>query len=129
MIRKMVIRYILLNKRLLRKYSFLLILCLVPLLVAGMRLAAQEESGLMRVALYVEDDREELTAGILEKLADRRGVLHFVRCHSEQAPGRCSLDHSEGSAGEATDRCPEPADGGRGDSGGEGGQCIPGIYP
>lgn len=84
MIRKMVIRYILLNKRLFRKYSFLLILCLVPLLVAGMRLAAQEESGLMRVALYVEDDREELTAGILEKLADRRGVLHFVRCHSEQ---------------------------------------------
>ena len=84
MIRKMGIRYILLNKRLFRKYSFLLILCLVPLLVAGMRLAAQEESGLMRVALYVEDPGEELTAGILEKLADRRGVLHFIRCSSAQ---------------------------------------------
>ena len=51
MIKRMLTRYYLWNKRLFKKYSFLLILCMVPLLVGGIRLLAKEESGIARVVL------------------------------------------------------------------------------
>lgn len=82
--RQIAVRYFLLNKRLFKKYSFLLILCMVPLLVAGMRLAAGEESGIVRVALCLRNPEDELSSRIVRNFMDNRGILRYVSCDSEE---------------------------------------------
>ena len=68
MIGRFLTRYYLLNKRLFKKYSFLLILCMVPLLVGGLRLAAKEESGIARVVLCLPDPEDEMAVLVAEEL-------------------------------------------------------------
>lgn len=85
--RRIAIRYVLLNKRLFKKYSFLLILCMVPLLLAGMRIAARQESGIVTVALWGSNPADELSNRVMEQL-ERNDVLRYVRCTSrEEAVG------------------------------------------
>lgn len=83
--RRIAVWYILLNKRLFKKWSFLLILCIVPLLVAGMRLASQQESGIATIALCMRNPADELSAGIVEQLQADRDVLRYVVCETEEA--------------------------------------------
>lgn len=82
--RRIVIWYVLLNKRLFKKWSFLLILCMVPLLMAGMRLAAQQESGIVTVALCMKNPADELSAGVVEQLKGSNDVLRYVVCDTEE---------------------------------------------
>lgn len=81
--RRITVWYILLNKRLFKKWSFLLILCLVPLLVAGMRLAAQQDSGIVTIALCMRNPQDELSAQIVEQLKRDDDVLRYVVCETE----------------------------------------------
>lgn len=76
------VRFRLLNKRLFKKCSFWMILCLVPALTAGMRLALREESGVVRIALYQEDPRDDLTAEILRQLTEEKTLLRYVSCQT-----------------------------------------------
>lgn len=82
--RRIAVWYVLLNKRLFKKRSFLLILCMVPLLMAGMRLAAQQESGIVTVALCMKNPADELSAGVIEQLQDSNDVLRYVVCDTEE---------------------------------------------
>lgn len=82
--RRIAMWYILLNKRLFRKWSFLLILCLVPLLVAGLRLAAQQDSGIVTIALCMRNPQDELSARIIEQLKGDDDVLRYVACETEE---------------------------------------------
>lgn len=82
--RRIAVWYILLNKRLFKKRSFLLILCMVPLLMAGMRLAARQESGIVTVALCMKNPADELSAGVVEQLQDNNDVLRYVVCDTEE---------------------------------------------
>ena len=69
----------LLNKRLYKKVTFLLILVLIPLLVMGYGAVAREESGLFTVALACE--KEDPTAGqIMQELKDGSNLIRFVIC-------------------------------------------------
>ena len=61
-----------------------MILCMVPLLVAGMRLAAQQESGIVTIALCMRDPADELSAEIVEQLQKDRDVLRYVHCQTEE---------------------------------------------
>ena len=84
MIRRMAVRYYLYNKRLFKKYSFLLILCMVPLLVGGIRLFAKEESGIATVVLCLTDGEDELAARAVGELTEEEGVLRYLRCDKEE---------------------------------------------
>ncbi len=95
--RRAVVRYMLLNKRLFKKWSFLLILCIVPLLVLGLRLAAQGESGVVTVALYAEDETDPTTAGILEKLKKHSDVIRYLDCADEEE-ARAKVENFEADA-------------------------------
>lgn len=65
-----------------------MILCMVPLLVAGMRLAARQESGIVTVALYVSNPADDVSAQVVEQLTENNDVLRYVSCDSEaQARG------------------------------------------
>lgn len=77
-------RFLLINKRLFKTYSFLLLLCLVPLLVAGVRLGAGEDSGIARILLYLPDPEDELAVQIASGLVEHSNVLYYEICDSEE---------------------------------------------
>lgn len=93
MIGRFLTRYYLLNKRLFKKYSFLLILCMVPLLVGGLRLAAKEESGIARVVLCLPDPEDEMAVLVAEELmGDEAGILRYSLCEEEEEARRMVME-------------------------------------
>ena len=71
------VRAFLLNKRLLKKVSFIVILCLIPLLTLAMTYLAKDESGILTITLYSEDLDDPLANEIMDKLLKDNGVLSF----------------------------------------------------
>lgn len=90
--------FFLINKRLFKKYSFILILCLVPLLVWGMKLAAREESGIARIALCMRNPEDELSAAIVERLMSDGSVLRYVVCETEESAREMVTDYNADAA-------------------------------
>ncbi|MDE6640132.1 MAG: ABC transporter permease [Acetatifactor sp.] len=82
--RQIGIRFWLLNKRLFKTYSFLVILCLVPVLVAGVRLGVREDSGIAKILLYLPNPEDELSFQIASGLMEDNGVLYYELCDSEE---------------------------------------------
>lgn len=82
--RQIGIRFWLLNKRLFKTYSFLVILCLVPLLAAGVRLGSREDSGIAKILLYLPNPEDELAFQIASGLMEDNGVLYYELCDSEE---------------------------------------------
>ena len=72
-----------LNKRLLKKISFLIILCSIPLLVLGVNLMAKQESGILRVILC-QEDADDLSEKIVSQLLDMKSALSFVEVETEE---------------------------------------------
>ena len=68
----------LLNKRLVRHYSFLAILLLIPMLSVGLHLAAKEESGFLHIVLCQEEAEDESSGAILKRLAEEKGILRYT---------------------------------------------------
>lgn len=69
-----------LNKRLFKKVSFLLVLCLIPLLVVGMMLLAREESGILKIVLCSRDNDDVMANEIIDRLMNEDGIILFKRC-------------------------------------------------
>ena len=67
--------FLLLNKRLLKKPSFIIILCLIPVMVFGLRLVSERESGIVRIALVNEGSAE--AGGIIDTLINKPSVFLF----------------------------------------------------
>ena len=74
--------YYLLNKRVLKKYSFLLILLLIPLLVKGMQLIAEQESGMLKIVLCQENPSEESSFEMIDALMQDKGILRYIKMES-----------------------------------------------
>lgn len=92
MIGQMIKRYFLLNKRLFKKYSFLLILALVPFLVGGINLLSQEENGIVRIALCLKNPEDKLASGIVYELLGKDSILSYVLCEEEETAREMVLD-------------------------------------
>lgn len=82
-IRRVFLWLMMLNKRLLKKISFLIILCSIPLLVLGVNLMAKQESGILRVILCRED-ADDLSEKIVSQLLDMKSALSFVEVETEE---------------------------------------------
>lgn len=67
--------FLLLNKRLLRKPSFIIILCLIPVMVFSLKLVSERESGIVRVALVNEGSNE--AGRIIDGLMNKPSVFLF----------------------------------------------------
>lgn len=80
---RLAVKFRLMSKRLFKKSSFWIILCLVPALTAGMRLALREESGVACIAIYQENPQDDLTAEIIRQLTDEKTILRYVFCETE----------------------------------------------
>ena len=75
------LRLMLFNKRLLKKISFLIILCCIPLLVLGVNLMAKQESGILRVVLC-QEDADDLSEEIVADILQMESALSFVEAET-----------------------------------------------
>lgn len=66
--------YILLNKRLLKRYSFILMLVLLPLLLFGLKSVSKEESGILHIALVLEEN-SYINNEIKKELTDKESII------------------------------------------------------
>lgn len=74
----------LIQKRLLGKYSFLLLLVLPLLFAAGLGRLAKEESGIAAIALYLPEN-DPTAEQVGERLLGRESVFRFLPCTSKEA--------------------------------------------
>ena len=65
-----------LSKRLLKKPSFILLLCLIPAVLPFVNSAMSEDSGVLRIALCNENNYE-ITSNIIDDLTSRDGIILF----------------------------------------------------
>ncbi len=75
--------FLLLNKRLYKKLSFILILLLIPALVFGFSNVAKEDSGVLTIALAQVGD-DAMATGVIEDLMEERSLVRFLNCISPQ---------------------------------------------
>lgn len=81
--RKLCLWFGLLTKRLYKKATFVAILVLIPVMVLGYSAAAQEDSGMLAVAL-AQKGEDTLAQEMIDRLDDSGQVFRFVRCDSAQ---------------------------------------------
>lgn len=90
------IRFYLLQKRLLKKYSFLFMLCLAPLLAVGVSGFAKEQSGIAAIALCVPEE-DPVAGEVADRLLTGEGVFHYLSCVDE-AEARALVESGEADA-------------------------------
>lgn len=74
-----------LNKRLLRKKEFLLLLCLIPLLVLGIRLVSKQDSGMVTIAISHQEEKDAETMQLIHKMMQEESIVQYVYAKEEQA--------------------------------------------
>lgn len=67
------------TKRIFHKYSFIIILLLIPLSIPAAKMAiTQEDSGIMNVALYADGENNTVAEEVITKLTTADSVLRFT---------------------------------------------------
>jgi hypothetical protein len=84
--------FYLLEKRLLKRPFFLLLLAAVPLLVAALTLVSSQDSGILRIALYQEDSEDPVSASVVSKLTKGDSIIQFVVYDSADAAAQSVSD-------------------------------------
>ena len=76
--------FLLLNKRLYKKFTFIIILALIPIVVLGLGIIAQQESGIATIALAQQDNTDRISNEIITELTQEKSLLRFVRCDTPE---------------------------------------------
>ncbi len=74
--------YFMCSKRLLHKLSFIIILCLIPVIIPVTKLAMSGESGILRIAVASQDNSPAAKRA-MEKLRNTDSIIQFVICDTE----------------------------------------------
>ena len=80
--------FALLNKRLMKRVSFWLILAAVPVLVLALSLLSGKDSGVATVAVFAEDTSDPAADAVLQRLTTQKSVMQFLTCSSEREAKR-----------------------------------------
>ena len=86
-------RYLILTKRMLKKLSFLLLLCAIPLMVWGMRQMSEQESGLITLALCAADSQDPDALHTIEKITKRNNLARYIVVNSEEEARKAVLEN------------------------------------
>ena len=82
--------YLKFSKRLLHRLSFIIILCLIPIIVAISNNAMQGESGVLKILLYCEDN-DKVSKNAVNSLLETDSIIRFEEFNSlENAVGEVS---------------------------------------
>lgn len=84
-IRHAVLYYGLLSKRFLKKLSFVLLLCAVPVLALCLRNVSEQDSGMLKIALCMEDPEDETVRKLVEELTNADSVMKCFLAEGEDA--------------------------------------------
>jgi len=76
--------FLLLNKRLYKRISFVLILLLIPVLVFSFSNVAGEDSGVLTVAL-AQAGEDAMATGVIRDLIEQDSLILFLKCETPQA--------------------------------------------
>lgn len=82
--KRVLIWYGLLHKRLLKKIGFLLILLLIPTLTMMTVLTAKEDSGLVHIALSAKEPTDPFAAQVLRELSADSSILRYTQCDTAE---------------------------------------------
>ena len=78
--------YLILTKRLFYKKSFVAILLFIPILVGAMGIVAGNgDSGVVTIALAMENREDRIASEIVEDLMSDGGLMRFVLCDTPEA--------------------------------------------
>ncbi len=77
--------FLLLNKRLYKKATFLCMLLLIPVLVGAFQVAAQQPSGVVTVVLACREPQDALCAEIIEELRSETRIISFIEDSPQNA--------------------------------------------
>ncbi len=75
----------LLLKRLLRRPAYLAVLLLVPLFALAIALFSRQESGVLTIALVLEDPDDRTARAAVERLTGEESILLFLECEDEES--------------------------------------------
>lgn len=84
-IRRTILYYGLLSKRFLKKLSFVLLLFAVPVLALCLRNVSEQNSGMLKIALCMEDPEDEAVRKLAEELIDADSVMKCFLVEGEDA--------------------------------------------
>lgn len=84
-LRKVLMWLYMLNKRLFFKKGFVVLLCLIPILVFGMKEVAKEDSGVLTVMLCAEDPEDEYALQLIGELCAEESVIRYIVGDKESA--------------------------------------------
>lgn len=82
-IKKFFLWYFMLTKRLFYKFSFIILLCVIPLMVLATDAAMSEESGVIKIMLYSEKGNTGAEE-IINSLLTDDSVILFQKCDSKE---------------------------------------------
>ncbi|MBP3435367.1 MAG: ABC transporter permease [Clostridia bacterium] len=77
--------FLLLNKRLYKKATFVILLLLIPLMILALNVVAQQDSGFVTIALAQDDPADAVSSEIVSKLISDQRVIRFVNCETSEA--------------------------------------------
>ena len=83
--RKFLMWFLLLNKRLYKKATFIMILALIPLAVVALGIVAKEDSGIVKIALTQKGVKEPIYNDIVSDLKGSSKLIYFIEYDSEHA--------------------------------------------
>ena len=81
-VKRILLWFALINKRLWKKISFLCILGCSPFLVMGVNLMSGQDSGMLRIVLAQEADEDEKAEELISALTEQDSVLQFIKVES-----------------------------------------------
>lgn len=95
-IKKCYIWYYMFSKRLFRRISFVILLCMIPVIIPAANSVMSDESGIVRIVLCSED-KNSLSSEIINSLLEDDGIILFSECENEEA-ARSLVQHHEADA-------------------------------
>lgn len=91
-IKRVLIWYCMYSKRLLFKWSFILLLCLIPVIVPIINQAMSEGGSVLEIVLCYEDN-DKLAKKMVDTLMDSDGIISFSFCKSEHEAREAVENH------------------------------------
>lgn len=96
-IKKYLTWYLLFTKRLLLKRSFLILLCIIPVITPVVKMAMSGESGVLNIVLCNEGENE-MAQSVISHLMDSESIIRFSECSTEKYAMEKVLNHSADAA-------------------------------
>lgn len=84
-LKKLLLWYLLLTKRLIKKPVFIIILIMIPVLVLSLNLISKQDSGVLTIALAQEDTNDDVSSKIVNSLMEEKSLIKYINCTPEEA--------------------------------------------